>query len=304
MESVYLCLDVGGTEIKAAPVNEYGVLLASVRHFPARAKEAADCLMEHFCGIINEIRGSVSAPAGVRLAFPGPFDYEQGICLLQGLDKYDALYGVNLKRNLSERLKLPAESIRFANDAAAFALGEMGFGPGRNAGRSLFICIGTGCGSTFGTYGVPAPRGTYGVPDSGYLYDAPFLDGCIDDYLSRRGLMKLSEELTGTALDGRMLAQEAAGGSREALLCFRIFGERIRDALAPFLNAFRPEVLCFGGQIMRSSRFFLSPVEEYCAERGILLYLTEDTSIRTLQGLTRIRLCLDKAEGLCYDIPQ
>ena len=65
------------------------------------------------------------------------------------------------------------------------------------------------------------------------------------------------------------------------------------------LESFYSSSLSFGSErtifivssetvIMRSSRFFLSHMEEYCAERGILLYLTEDTSIHTLQGLTRI----------------
>ncbi len=71
MESVYLCLDVGGTEIKAAPVNEYGVLLASLRHFPARAKEPADCLMEHFAELsMRFAAASAHRPASVW-HFPG-----------------------------------------------------------------------------------------------------------------------------------------------------------------------------------------------------------------------------------------
>ncbi len=288
MESVYFCLDVGGTEIKAAPVSGRGSLLAPLRHFPARAKEPLDCLLAHFCEIFREIRIDPEDIPELRLAFPGPFDYENGICLMQGLDKYDALYGVNLKNELSDRLQIPRQNIRFANDAAAFAMGEMAFGAAQNAARALFICIGTGCGSTFGLNGMPAPFGTPGVPAGGYLYDAPFLDGCIDDYLSRRGLMKLAREITGEALDGKELAQEAERGNPQAVRCFQIFGTRIRDALIPFLDAFRPELVCFGGQITRSSRFFLSPVQEACLERGILLTVTEDTSVRTLQGLTRI----------------
>ena len=37
MQEVYLCLDVGGTEIKAAPLDYRGNFLAPVRHFPAMA---------------------------------------------------------------------------------------------------------------------------------------------------------------------------------------------------------------------------------------------------------------------------
>lgn len=196
------------------------------------------------------------------MAFPGPFDYENGISLMQGLGKYDKLYQASVRRGLSDLLGIGKERILFVNDAAAFALGEMGFGEAYGAERALFICIGTGCGSAFGVNGKIASAGTPGVPRSGYVYDAPFLESCIDDYLSRRGLMALTRECLGTALDGK--------------------------ALSPFLDTFCPEVLCFGGQITGSGTMFLPPVEKACRERGIRFYVAKDTSLRTLQGLTRL----------------
>lgn len=284
----YICLDVGGTEIKTACVDESGKLTQPLRHFPARAGENAENLLAHFAGIIRETNPAPEKSAGIRLAFPGPFDYERGICLMQGLAKYDALYGLDLRRELGNRLGVEPEGIRFANDASAFALGEMGFGAARGSERALFVCIGTGCGSGFGLNGVLAPRGTPGVPDSGYIYDAPFLDARIDDYLSRRGLMGLTREHLGEALDGKALAQRVLEGDSQARHCFREFGVRLRDALIPFLDGFRPEVVCLGGQIMKSGAFFLEPLEAECGRRGIRTAVTENTSLRTMQGLTRL----------------
>lgn len=284
----YICLDVGGTEIKTACVDESGKLTQPLRHFPARAGENAENLLAHFAEIIRGTNPAPEKSAGIRLAFPGPFDYERGICLMQGLAKYDALYGLDLRRELGNRLGVEPERIRFANDASAFALGEMGFGVARGSERALFVCIGTGCGSGFGLNGVLAPRGTPGVPDSGYIYDAPFLDARIDDYLSRRGLMGLTRERLGEALDGKALAQRVLEGDSQARHCFREFGVRLRDALIPFLNGFRPEVVCLGGQIMKSGAFFLGPLEAECGRRGIRTAVTEDTSLRTMQGLTRL----------------
>ncbi|MGN1015700.1 MAG: ROK family protein [Faecousia sp.] len=284
----YICLDVGGTEIKTACVDEFGKLTQPLRHFPARAGENAENLLAHFAEIIRETNPAPGKSAGIRLAFPGPFDYERGICLMQGLAKYDALYGLDLRRELGNRLGVEPERIRFANDASAFALGEMGFGAARGSERALFVCIGTGCGSGFGLNGVLAPRGTPGVPDSGYIYDAPFLEARIDDYLSCRGLMGLTRERLGEALDGKALAQRVLEGDSQAEDCFREFGVRLRDALIPFLDGFRPEVVCLGGQIMKSGAFFLGPLEAECGRRGIRTAVTEDTSLRTMQGLTRI----------------
>lgn len=226
--------------------------------------------------------------AGIRMAFPGPFDYENGISLMQGLGKYDKLYQASVRRGLSDLLGIGKERILFVNDAAAFALGEMGFGEAYGAERALFICIGTGCGSAFGVNGKIASAGTPGVPRSGYVYDAPFLESCIDDYLSRRGLMALTRECLGTALDGKALSQRVLHKDAAARNCFLIFGRRIQEALSPFLDTFCPEVLCFGGQITGSGTMFLPPVEKACRERGIRFYVAKDTSLRTLQGLTRL----------------
>lgn len=284
----FICLDVGGTEIKTACVDEAGNLKGPLRHFPARAGEDAERLLAHFTEIIRETDPRPELSAGLRLAFPGPFDYERGICLMRGLAKYDALYALELGRELGTRLGVEPEDIRFANDASAFALGELGFGSARVYERAMFVCIGTGFGSGFGLNGVLAPRGTPGVPDSGYIYDAPFLDARIDDYLSRRGLMGLTRERLGEALDGKALARRASEGDSKARDCFRAFGERLRDALIPFLDGFRPEVVCLGGQIMKSGAFFLGPLEAECGRRGIRTAVTEDTSLRSMQGVTRL----------------
>ena len=139
MQEVYLCLDVGGTEIKAAPLDKRGNFLAPVRHFPAMAGADRQTLLENFGWIFSSICPENAVPIEIDLAFPGPFDYKNGICLLQGLDKYDALYGCNLRRAFSEISGLPEQRIQFINDAAAFALGGNGLWSG-DASRASSVC--------------------------------------------------------------------------------------------------------------------------------------------------------------------
>lgn len=139
-QEAVVCMDVGGTEIKAAPVGAGGRLLAPVQHFPADAGRPADALLAHFAAIALAAADLAHGRTvrGVHLAFPGPFDYENGVSRMRKLDKYDALYGVNLREALQRRLAplgLPGESIRFINDVSAYALGEMRFG--RAAGSAL-----------------------------------------------------------------------------------------------------------------------------------------------------------------------
>ncbi len=291
MERIYLCLDVGGTEIKAAPVGTDGCLLRPLRHFPAKAKEAKETLLENFSAIFSALRMEGRETAGLRLAFPGPFDYARGICLLRGLDKYDALYGINLRAAFASLTHTAPQDILFTNDASAFALGEMRFGPAQGARRALFVCIGTGCGSAFGADGALAPEDTPGVPPSGYLYPVPFLNGRIDDYISRRGLLSLAQTHMGTAahgLDVREISLRAQDGDAGAIQCFSAFGENLCAALLPFLGSFQPETVCLGGQITQSAALFAAPLKAACHARGIRLYTAQDTSVSTLRGLSAL----------------
>ena len=50
---------------------------------------------------MREADGSV---VGVGMAIPGPFDYENGISRMQGLNKYDAIYGIPLEREIKARV--------------------------------------------------------------------------------------------------------------------------------------------------------------------------------------------------------
>lgn len=286
MHEVYLCLDVGGTEIKAAPLDANGKMLSKIQYFPAMACADKKTLLEHFAHIFASICPADKVPIEIDLAFPGPFDYENGICLLQGLEKYDALYGCNLRHAFAALSGLPQKRIQFINDAAAFALGELTFGSSRQAHKTLFTVIGTGCGSAFGVDGFLAAKGTLGVPPHGYFYSAPFMDSCVDDYISRRGLEKLTKDLLGTPLDGRALAARVAASDTQAASCFLQFGVLLRDALSPQIEAFNPDMICLGGQIMRSALLFLSPLEALCNEKNVKLSVTQDTSMRTMQGLT------------------
>ena len=72
----------------------------------------------------------------VGVAAPGPFDYENGICMVHGLGKLEGLFNVDMRAELARAACRPT-SIRFLNDAEAFLLGESVAGAARvMTGRS------------------------------------------------------------------------------------------------------------------------------------------------------------------------
>ncbi len=127
--------------------------------FPQGPTRAPPTLLDHFASVLQEISPG-QAISGIRLAFPGPSITRQAFASCKGWENSTPFMGSTSRHALACRMDIEPEAIRFANDASAFALGELGFGLAKAAPRAMFICIGTGCGSAFGVGGALAPLGT------------------------------------------------------------------------------------------------------------------------------------------------
>jgi len=251
-------LDVGGSSLKAGLVLAGGGLAGEAREVPIASQGGEGAILDDFASALSPFLGAPGV-RGIGIGMPGPFDYERGVSLMRGLTKFDGIYGLDLGRALRERLQLADDvRLRFVNDAAAFALGEVRFGAGRGCRRVMAVTLGTGCGSAFAVDGDVVTGGD-GVPPHGYVYCLPYRGGIVDDHLSSRGLAALWREVTGSrgdAPDGRALADAARAGDSGAGATYREFGARTAEALGGVIESFRPEVLVLGGQISRGFDLF------------------------------------------------
>ena len=220
----YILLDVGGTEIKGSVSDRNGVR-TKIRKFPAQAQKSTEKILDNFAKICRELmREADGSVVGVGMAIPGPFDYENGISRMQGLNKYDAIYGIPLEREIKARVpELGSARFLFLHDIEAFALGESWYGNCRDADKILCVCIGTGAGSAFVENGKTVKTGK-GVPENGWIYQQPFGDSILDDYLSVRGLEQISLAVTGKVWSGKELYGLVKAGNMEAEEVWRRFG--------------------------------------------------------------------------------
>lgn len=300
----YVMLDVGGTKIKGGILDENGILLNDRIHsFDSKSNRSKDEIFENFAGIIEvlsqQIEDSRRQIAGIGLAFPGPFDYTKGISKMIGLNKYDVIYDCDFKKELLEKLKKKNTVVWlkedlpfvFVHDVEAFAIGESHFETAAGFQRVMYLCIGTGSGSAFSEGKKILKERSDDFPENGWIYKTPFKDSIIDDYVSSRGLKKISEKYFGEPVEGSELYNLAAKRQEGALLTFREFGNNVAEALIPYLNAFKPDCLVLGGQISKSYCFFGVELEQYCREQQITISLAADTSVSILKGLfVQIRL--------------
>ena len=206
-EKVYLLLDVGGTQIKGAVFDEEGNRKTDITSYPSKSRESADVILDNFAFILRELMNTnpQAEIIGVGMAFPGPFDYEKGICQIQGLNKYDSIYGRALEPEMKKRIpEIENAKFGYLHDIEAFAVGEAWFGEMQDESKIVCLCIGTGTGTAFLKDKVPQKSGE-GVPECGWLYWLPYKDSIIDDYISVRGLERICKEVFGEPKSGKEL---------------------------------------------------------------------------------------------------
>jgi glucokinase len=241
-----VCIDVGGSSLKTGVIHKPGIPSGSYQVTPIDSDGDLTSIIDTF---VQAIQSATPADiGGLALSFPGPFDYERGVCLIeaQRLHKYGALYKVNVSDVLRGRLGRSDLPIRYRNDAHAAVLGEARYGAGCGFRRVIGVTLGTGCGSAFVVDGAVVTQGE-GVPAEGWLYPFPVNGVSADDVFSTRGL-QARLTAAGLAADLPMAARAARGGDRHYQAVFAAFGADLGQFLQPFAAAFQADsVLILGG---------------------------------------------------------
>lgn len=255
-----IALDVGGTSVKSAIVTRAGTALPTVdatRTTSIDSQAAAGVIVEQLAAIIAAHRQELGDThlAGIAFGFPGPFDYAMGISRIQGVVKFETIYGLNVGRALQGQPGLADVPVRFRNDAEAAIVGEARYGAGAAYRRVIGVTLGTGCGSAFLIDGAPATDGP-GVPPDGWLYPFPVQGRQADDVFSIRGLMGALASAGVASPDVRSAAILARQGDAEAAAVFARFGQELGGFLQPWVADFRADAVLLQGGIANAFDLF------------------------------------------------
>lgn len=252
--TVCLGIDIGGSHITAGLVDltEKKIIAGSVvRHGVNRHAPAAEILGIWADTINDRLQQSRFGKATIGFAMPGPFDYPNGICLIKGFDKYEALYGMNIRNELAARTGMPPASIVFRNDADAFLEGELFGGAGQGYTRALGLTLGTGLGSCLYLDGE--------ITDAG-LNVLPFKDGMAEEYLSTRWFIKAYQQRTGKAISGVQALADNYHDDEMARFVFDEFSVNFGELLRHCAQTFGVEVVIIGGNISNAYPLFIDQV--------------------------------------------
>lgn len=259
-QDTVLGVDIGGSHVTAAMISlERGTILhdskvrldldsnAGKHEIIAVWKSAIELASSKASDMENHLIG---------ISMPGPLDYEKGISYIKHQDKYDALYGLNLKDILSTELRVPSANIRFENDATSFLRGEILGGAAKMCRNVLGVTLGTGLGS--------AKSINNGAVCDADLWNMPFKDSVAEEYLSTRWFKTEYFQLTGRSIPNvKALAQRVKNGDSDASMLFKEFGRNLGLFLKGFVNLESDiDTVVLGGNIVKSSGLFMTRLLE------------------------------------------
>lgn len=270
-------IDIGGSHISSALVDEASMQIVAgsfcKKNIDAHAS-AAVIIKEWAYSVKSSLSLQENVPlTRIGVAIPGPFDYTNGICRIEGVSKYQSLFGVNIKQLLLSELKLDnALPITFENDAACFGLGEYTALQTNKTEKLIAVTLGTGFGTTFIDNGKIVKNGV-GVPTDGVLYNMPYHNGIAEDVISTRGILKRFKALTGMQASG---VKEIAGyamqpGNVYAKQVFQELGCHLASCLARWIKSFNADCLVVGGNIAKASSLFIPQLQEELEKKGLVI---------------------------------
>ncbi|WP_299889207.1 ROK family protein [uncultured Lacinutrix sp.] len=286
--NIAIGIDIGGNHISALAINldTKTVIENSFATNIINTKVDKDTIINKWVATINKTISTINKKdiTGIGIATPGPFDYENGISLIKGLQKLDSLYNTNIKETLYNALNLPkSTSIRFVNDAFSFGIGEAWIGKAIFKNKAATFTFGTGFGSAFMKNGIPIVNSN-SVPKDGFIYNTPFKGKIADEFISTRWFIKTYYEKTGNKIKGVKELADLAKDNTQVENIFKTFGKHFVEIILPYIKSFNPEVIVLGGNITSGKHLFLPTINEELKKHKIEIpvevsYLKEKASI-------------------------
>ena len=265
----YIIIDVGGSFLKSAVLNEDGFVHTS-SYFITKSYSGSDSkeqIIQAFKDSINKgllfIVQNEMDMGGIGIAIPGPFDYRNGISLMR--HKFQKLFEINLKDLLFEATGInPDLPVVFVHDTNAVLWGEQWTGNAKDFANAAVITIGTGLGFAYSQNGIVQCNELGSTLIS--IFKTPYRDGILEDFVSKRGILKMYCTFAGKeTIDGMKvidIAKLADEGDGNALATFREVGRIISEALVDILVEKKIECLLFAGQISRSFHLMETTIKE------------------------------------------
>lgn len=278
----YLGIDLGGTNIAAAVVDENYKIIGTGKvktNCPRPAEEIAEDMYKAGMMAVESCGLKLDDIAEVGVGAPGSVNPKDGfICYSNNLGFVNLPLGEMLEKKFGRKVFLE-------NDANAAAYGEQLAGAGKGTRQFVAITLGTGVGGGVIINGhILSGMNSAG----GELGHAVIVkdgepctcgrNGCWEAYASATALIrqtkaamlndkqsKMWEIVDGDieAVNGRTAFDGMRAGDETATAVVKAYCDYVACGLANVINIFQPEVICIGGGISKEGETLVAPIREY-----------------------------------------
>lgn len=248
-------LDVGGTFVKSSlGIAGQGAAEGSFALTPILSDGSAEEIETSFREAVSvQTRRALQEGCSVEAvcaALPGPFDYAEGIFMMK--HKFASVYGRSFREILGDVIS-PDVRLAFVHDVNGALLGALTADETLRKGNVAISTFGTGLGFAYAVDGViqKSPTGSPAVN----LWNVPYEGGILEDYISRRAILRFYNQLGGTLLEGedvREIAARARVGDPVAVEAFKAAGRHYAEGARETIERLGIRHLLFAGQIARS----------------------------------------------------
>ena len=274
-------IDLGGTNIAAAIVNEKGemVVQGSVptlreRDYTEIVKDMASLAIR----LIEEAKLSMEQIHSVGIGSPGTTDAENGLILYANNLKFK---NTPIRDEFQKHLNLP---VYIENDANAAAYGEFVFGVGSKYSDFVAVTLGTGVGGGIivenklitGAFHGGAEIGHMVIQAGGSTCSCG-RKGCWEEYSSATGLIREAKKaamdnpssllyslISGDLdkMNAKIPFDAAQDGDKVAQEVVDRYIEYLAVGLVNVINIFQPQAIALGGGVSAQKEKLLQPLRD------------------------------------------
>lgn len=272
MADLYLGVDLGGTNIKAALVDAEGNIL-NESSVPTNLPRQAEAVCDDIAALCTALADGVRVH-GIGVGCPGTVD--------GGVVRYSNnlnWHNFAMADYLQDKTGLP---VRLANDANAAALGEALAGCAKGAESAVIVTLGTGVGGGVVLNGklLTGYTGAASEPGHTVICDTPNAPlctcgrrGCFEAYASATALIRMTRQAMNAhpesalhtvaangTVNGRTAFDAAELGDAAAKQVVDDYIHYLAVGIANLINMFFPQVIGLSGGVANQGENLLRPL--------------------------------------------
>ena len=262
----YLSIDIGGTAVKIALVNQSGDVLILDKYsvsFDNYETPILETVLKSIDVFIDE--NNIHDISGICVSATGQIDVNKGEVIGTGgnIKNYD---GSKIKEELEKKYKLKTTVI---NDANAAVLGELFLGRAKGYKNIVMITIGTGVGGGIvvngevlnGRLGIGGEIGHLSINNEGEPCSCGNR-GCYERYASMTALIKrVEEELCIKGINGKDIFDRIPTDENISDIVDSWIDD-IANGLVSLVHIFNPEIILVGGAVSEQKELFIDKLRE------------------------------------------